>query len=500
MSRPSPQDLERWRSDVVAFASENFVGKDGRPLIRMWSGLEEMLRAYEARDMVAIKAGRKVSKSTFDAIVALHWPIRWPDGKVVITSAGNQNIAMVLWPEIRRLVLGSRLPYPDVPKLSWTGINWDDGRMVVGYSTNEQERAQGVSGAHLLYIVDEASGVEGYIMDAILGNIAADGCKVMMTSNPTRPSGFFFDAFHGQSELWHNITIRSTDSPNIVEGREIIPGLASRKWLDNMAKAWGIGTGHYDCHINGEFPQQSSDAIIPLWAIQTARERYSAECDPRTGALVFSVEDGPLRIGVDPARFGDDETIIVAVRGNKPIQWVPLRKKDGSEIAERVVALARQHRTGADDSRVPVCVDEIGIGASVVDHLAHSDIVRVVPVNASERADDEDRFVNMRAQLWHALGEWIKDGGMLPDDERLAAELASATYRYNDATRGRFMVEPKADMKKKLGRSPDRADALALAVRSNSGGPMVMPFSAGHDLSASSLAPRWAGVPGRGFG
>jgi hypothetical protein len=479
----------------------------------MWDRLEEMLRAFEQYERVAVKAGRKVSKTTFDAIIALWWTLRWPDGKVVITSSGNQNINMALWPELRKLATthtveredGTRetfpkIQYPRVSKLPSVGIKWDDERLIVGYSTDDPERFQGTSGEHLLNIIDEASGVDDMIFHAIFGNVAGGG-KIVMTSNPTRPSGYFFDTFQRGSSNWKLLTIASTESPNVIHGRRVIRGLATREWIEETADVWG-GTPYYDVHVNGDFPPQADDCVIPLFIIHAARDRYRALCTDEHGRrmpFVYSDNDGPLMLGVDPARFGDDETVITARRGHKLVEQLVLSSMDGEEVASRTMSVVHQHRSGSIDSTVPIRVDEIGVGTSVVDHLKGMPTVRVIPINVANVADDEGRYANKRAELWHRLRKWLENGGIIPDDERLMAELAAPRYDYSDP-KGRMRVEEKAAYKKRLKRSPDRADALALAVIEGPGGPLVMPFSAGHHARSDGLTARWVGMPGRGFG
>jgi len=127
--------------------------------------------------------------------------------------------------------------------------------------------------------------------------------------------------------------------------------------------------------------------------------------------------------------------------------------------------LALAMRSG-ERERVRINVDGIGVGSSVVDALRRHEAcaegdVFVVDVNVGESADDEDHS-NLRSQLWFGLRTWLIEGGAIPDDDSLESELLAPTYTFD--ARGRKKVMSKEDIRKVIGRSPDRADALCLAV------------------------------------
>jgi hypothetical protein len=159
-----------------------------------------------------------------------------------------------------------------------------------------------------------------------------------------------------------------------------------------------------------------------------------------------------VRLGVDVARFGDDETAIVARQGLMSWPSVTLRGARTPEIAGRV--LQESAKYGAE----VIFVDDTGgWGAGVVDALLQAG-ANVIPVNFAGKAQDP-RYYNCRAEMWFRLAEWVKRGGALGEDSLLAAELSAPVYSVRD---GKFWLEDKDQVKKRLRRSPDRADALAL--------------------------------------
>ena len=197
---------------------------------------------------------------------------------------------------------------------------------------------------------------------------------------------------------------------------------------------------------------------------------------PATAAEAFSVADdqvlisndivakarkgtavaiGPRILGVDPARFGADRTVIVARQGRVSEVVATLSHKDTMEVVGYVVKAMKKFQADA------VFVDVGGLGAGVYDRLRELGHDEVRAVNAGEKAMDGDRYVNKRAEMWDLTRQWLKEGPVdLPDDDALQADLCSLRYSYD--SRGRLKLESKDDAKKRGIRSPDIGDALAM--------------------------------------
>ena len=314
-------------------------------------------------------------------------------------------------------------------------------------------RIAGISAANILYIVDEASGVDEKVFEAMEGNMAA-GAKMVLTSNPTRTVGTFFDAFHSKRQFWHCMTTSSEESPNVT-GERHIPGLAGKEWIAEKKVEWGIDSPIYHIRVAGKFPGQSTNAAIGLALAEEARHRFA-----KTDA------EGALRIGIDVARYGDDETVIWPVRGAKALKPLVLMNKKGHEIAgEALDLIDKLKRSHAEP--VAVKVDEIGLGASPLDFLsvmerAKDAGVTVRAVNVSKNSEKPDKYHDLRTQLCFDLKDWLEAGGAIPDDEKLVQEMISPTYHFD--VKGRKQVDTKEVEKKTLGRSPDRRNALELAI------------------------------------
>lgn len=451
--------------DPVIFAREQLG-------VAPWSKQEEVLRAAALNSRVAVRSGHKIGKSLLAAILALWWYATKPRARVILTSSSYRQVKEVLWLELKRVFHGARQKLDgslhDSPD---AGLQALDGRQIIGFSTDSPERMAGISGANLLFIVDEASGFPESVFEAIEGN-ALGGAHILLLGNPTQPLGTFYQAFTTKRQFWTTFHISSEESPNVVAGKKIIPGLATREDIEQMRAKWGEENPIFQVRVKGNFPSQAEDQVVGLALV----EGGSVEWRPPTK------DDGPLEIGVDVARYGDDETVIQPRRGRYVYRPTILHSMDTVEVAERVAKLAIELRdktitrlgkdsaTGADVEEVKferprVKVDVIGVGAGVVDTLKHShkDVVEVVPVNVAESATDETYF-RLRDQLWFAIRDWLKDGGKFATDDMLIEELLAPRYRVE--ARGQLRVESKDEIKAKIERSPDRADALALAVYS----------------------------------
>lgn len=411
-----------------------------------WDLQANVMRSVIDHDHVAVRSGHKVGKSRLDAALALWWVCTRPKARVVFTAAAGHQVANILWPELRDLYLHAKAPiggrlYDDYHK----GLKFSDGREVFGLTTKDAESFAGLSGAGLLFIVDEASGFPKPIFDAVFGNMAGGG-KVVLTGNPTRPSGTFYDAFHEKRGSWCPHHIPSTKGPNFTG--QNIPGLANPKWLEWARTYWGEGTPAWDVRVMGNFPRGGSMNVVPLHLIEEGAERW-----PETAAR------GLLVAGLDPARFGDDSSVMAARRGPKLLALPEWRGLDGPDLAGKAREWLMDHRLPGEKPRVKV--DVIGIGASAFDALKRCKDIDTVAVNSSETANDPEKYVNVRSEMHFAVTSWLDEGGALCPSERLEGELAAAEYGFDG--RGRYQVEPKARIKERLGRSPDASDALGLS-------------------------------------
>lgn len=323
-----------------------------------------------------------------------------------------------------------------------------NGGRITGRQAAKRENLQGPSGVQSLYIIEEASGVRREIVEAIEGNVAGGG-KILMLGNPTQLSGAYYDAFH-KGTRWHRIHLSSRDSPNVKAGRVVIPGLAVREWIEEQEEKHGANSPFVQIHVNGDFPTSGANSVVPLALIDAAQARWAT-----------TIGEGRLTIGVDAARSGDDESVIIPVRGKKAEAPHAYRDQTGPSLGRHALAVAEQHRRGQEPASIHV--DVIGVGASVYDWLTDNapDWITVVGINVAESATDPT-YHRLRDQLAFAVRHWLEEGGALPPSDELRTDLAAGTYSFDSA--GRYRVSSKEALRETLARSPDHGDALSLAL------------------------------------
>jgi len=452
----------RYRADPVAFFRE-VLG------IEPWDRQIEIIEAVRDHDRVSVRSGHKVSKSTSAAGLALWFFCSFDDARVVMSSVTSRQVDAILWRELSMRHARAKVPVGgELSKLARTGLRSTDFREVSGFTAKEAEAVAGISGRHLLYILDEASGIPEIIFEAIEGN-RAGGARLVMFSNPTKNSGTFFDSHNARRDFYRAIHISSEESPNVREGREVIPGLATASWVREKRAEWGEDSPLYQVRVRGEFPRVEGRKVVQLHFVTEAEERWEE-----------TVAEGRLSLGVDPAALGDDEAGIVTRRGQKVLE-VKARRLGGVDLAEEIIQTVRTYRSQHEGSaavKVDVSGGHAGLGAKFADTLRARAAetapgeLEVFGVDFSPIASDT--YPTRRDQLWFGMAAWLRDGGALPPeklvdgrwcpahDKKLAAELIAPGFDLD--ARGRAKVEPKDVIAKVLKRSPDRADALALAI------------------------------------
>ena len=229
-------------------------------------------------------------------------------------------------------------------------------------------------------------------------------------------------------------------------------GLATPKWAGMVADERGVNSSEYQVRVLGEFPEEADDTLIALRLVE--------------GAVGRELEDGiggDVVMGVDVARFGSDETVAIVRRGGCVLEMLSFGRSDLMGTTGRVMDLARRH-----DVKV-MYVDEVGLGSGVVDRARELDRVRTVGVNGGSKARDSERYLNVRAEMYDGLRRRFADGDIsIPDDSELISQLSSLTYGYT--SRGQLQIESKDRIRSSGRKSPDKADALALAFGKHADG------------------------------
>ena len=420
-----------------------------------------MLSALPDNQRIAVKSGNGLGKG-FCASVAVLWFLYTHDPAVVLSTAPTfRQVQHVLWRQIRQLhrrakdTLGGKL----------IATRWDlaEDRYAMGLSADTADEFQGFHSPNMFIVLDEAEGVSDEIYEAIEGVMTSAECRLLLIGNPTTVTGVFRRAFHEESHLYYNVTISALDSPNVTAGKVQIPGLTTARWVKERKEIWGEDNPLYRARVLGEFPDLAEDALIRLSEIEAAgqREKPSSGVEPAADQSKNAsphpapTEYEELVLAVDVARFGSDRSVILRRRGQGVEEIRTFQKLDTMQLTGWVAAAIQEFQPDR------VCIDEIGVGAGVVDRLREQGY-QVKGINVARWARQDKLFANLRAEGYWRLRELFATGTIsIPTDSRLMGELAALRYSYD--SQGRIIMESKEAMRQRGQASPDVADALMLA-------------------------------------
>jgi phage terminase large subunit len=443
--------------------------------ITPWSKITEIIEAVRSgKRKILVRSCHGAGKTTTIAALC-NWKLSaFPDSLVLTTASSWTQVRRTLWGEIRKQARTAGLFEAD--QISMTGIKIDDKHFALGISPTIPENAQGFHAPHMLIAVDEATGVSRDIIDALWGNATANDAQMILIYNPISTDSFPFDA--EASGDWHLITISAFDHPNVKEGRDIIPGAVTRQWIDDRLiswsykiekpaldsdptalyvpwqNAWYRKTSIVASRICGEWPEDGGEGFILKELV--------------TASYTVAHKPGRKAIGVDVARSGEDSTIIAFFDGNKQLPFECVRGKDLMRVANRLKQLYHE-------GWKVIAVDDTGIGGGVVDRLKEMNVpVHAVNFGAAPRNYIREKcMTNVRTELYFLLEEELRREQIaLIDDRELLQELTSVQLR---ASKEKYLLESKEHLRKRLGRSPDKADATCLAryaLRLNEHSPM----------------------------
>ncbi|MDE7193785.1 MAG: terminase B [Oscillospiraceae bacterium] len=402
---------------------------------------------------VSVKSGHGVGKTAFEANAILWFLSCFSFARVVATAPTMQQLNDVLWAEVEKW--RSRSPLL-CQLLTWTKtyvyVNGYEKRwFAVAKTASKPENMQGFHEDNMLIVVDEASGVEDEIMEAILATLSGGNNKLLMCANPTRTSGTFYDSHTRDRAMYKCHTVSSLDSKR-----------TNKDNISAFIRKYGAESNVVKVRVYGEFPTQEDDVYIPLFLIEGS---FSIELDLK------KIER--ISIGCDVARYGDDETVIVTnVDGE--ISMPVIRK--GQDLMKTVGDLVIIYRKLLDNhpkykGKVYVNIDDTGLGGGVTDRL--QEVAKeqrlhrmvIVPVNFGGKIPDEKAsayYSNITTYMWSIVRDMLESSKLrLINDDELAAQLS--IRKYTVSSNGKIELESKKEMKKRGVGSPDRADALALS-------------------------------------
>jgi hypothetical protein len=478
MPKPAALDVVRRSREDSVFYIEKVLGE------KPWSIQKQIAESVQTNKRTAVKSCHGAGKSYIAARLTVHFLQNFANSVVLTTAPSFQQVQDVLWKEIR---------------LAWKRANKDIvcGRLLEGqprleidktwfahgFATDDPDNFQGTHGPHVLIIFDEACGISPRIWESLDGNLSSEHVRFLAIGNPIDPSNSFFDEC--ASDATNVITISAFDTPNFtaygvcdadiqagtwkekVTGPLPYPELVTPEWAADALAKHGHESAYYQSRVLGEFPQQSTDSLIWMSWVTRAKQLNKT----RVPSTVTEVN-----VGVDVARTGDDETVISAFAWHQDTpHQVMIRtasQQDTEATGDQCITAAKDLHDQYPKAIITFRVDADGLGAGVFDKLRRFQRdnrkdyawLKVHEVRNGAKPRSPEAFLNMRAEMWWATRKLFEDGRVgLMDDPLQESQLVGIKFRHTPG-RDQVQIERKDEMKKRGLKSPDRADALMMAL------------------------------------
>jgi hypothetical protein len=396
----------------------------------------------------AVASGRGIGKSALVSWLVI-WMLSTRIGSTTIVSANSESqLRKVTWAEITKwLAMGLNSHWFEVSATSLQPAKWltelveRDLRKGTRYWGVEgrlwsAENPDAFAGVHnmdgVLVIFDEASGIDDAIWAVTAGFFTENTPNRFWFafSNPRRNTGYFYETFHSKRDFWNTKVVDA----RTVEGTD-------KAVYQQIIDEYGPDSAQAHVEVYGQFPSAGDDQFIGANTVDEAMKRVK-----------YQDMSAPIVIGVDPARFGADATVIAVRQGRDIVKIIRHRGDDTMTVVGYVIDAIEEYKPTL------VVIDEGGLGAGIVDRLKEQRY-KIKGVNFGNKSKNPIMYGNMRAQMWGDMREWLKTAS-IPNDRFLKTDLISPMMKPD--SRGTIFLESKKDMKSRGLASPDAADAIAV--------------------------------------
>ena len=431
--------IKVWKNDLAIFCRECF----GAELDPWQAEVAELING-KANWKLSIRSGHGPGKTSLSAMI-IWWFLATRDfAKIPCTAPTSHQLKDILWSELAKWYNKSQIlqtmfifqeqeiKLRDRPK-EW----WAVARTIPKDKKGKAEALQGFHADNLLFVVEEASGLDDIVFNPIEGAMTGEDACMLLISNPTRRSGYFFDTHNKFKKFFIPYHVKTEKAPRI-----------KKEYIDMMADKWGVNSNVYKIRVLGEFPSSDLDSFIPMEL-----------CDQCRGLKLDIGKARPV-LGIDVGRMGSDPTDFCIKNGPVIEPFIETEKKTITQTANQMnfLHIERKFRE--------IGVDAIGIGVGVHDRGVEMGLPMSDPeIVVSRKATTEEEhyaFYSLRDQLWQLLKNCLEQQLIsLPDDEGLVAEICSPLF---DFPNGKLKIESKKEMKKRGLPSPNKADALCIAL------------------------------------
>ena len=430
--------MKRYHKDPVKFARE-VIGMDPDD----WQC--ELLEAVANPEIrrVTCRSGHGVGKSSAVAMAAIWHVLMRVPSKTVVTAPTSAQLFDACFAEMKNIAKRLKPPFDDLLEIKSDRIELKSSpeSTFISCRTSRQEQPEALAGVHspsTLLLADESSGIPESVFEAASGSMSGIHATTVLTGNPTRNTGFFYDTHNRLKENWYTMHVSCIDSKRV-----------SDDFVNDMKNRYGEDSPAYHVRVLGNFPPSESDTVIPVALIDHAMKND------------IKVHEDTVSIwALDVARQGNDSSVLCKRQG--PVIH-PLTVWNNLDLMQLSGAVKAEYDAISSSKKpVEIIVDSVGLGAGVLDRLRELGLP-ARGLNVSERSMQKETYINLRAELWFRCKAWLEGMDVkIPHDDRLWAELAAPRYHFTSS--GKIQVESKEAMKKRGINSPDRADAVCLSL------------------------------------
>jgi len=424
-----------------------------------WSKQDEMMNSVRDNRRTAVHSCHRIGKTHIFARVAGWWIDTHPPGEaMVVTSAhtGSQ-VKIALWRELNRVHSKANLS-GRMNQTEWY-ITLPNGKEeIVGFGRKPADTDgtafQGTYAKYLLFLMDEGCYIPKVLLDAADTLVSNVHSRIVIFGNPDDPATEFARICQ-EGSGWNVIGVGYQETPNFSGEscpQEVKDMLISPVWVEEKRKKWGENSIVWTSKVLGRFPESSTDYLFPLAWIRRAQEN-----NYKPGL--------PITLGVDVGAGGDNNSFCLS---QGPVSRIIRRDSnpDTTVTLDNLLDLTTRHRVSS--SRI----DSIGVGLGATNLAARiaadskdprqNIASKVIGVDFRSKANDSEHYTNKRSEvLWDLRLEFERNEIDLDElDDDLANQLANIKYF---PRLGKISIEPKDDIKARLGRSPDDVDSLALS-------------------------------------
>ena len=400
---------------------------------------------------ISVRSGHGVGKSTIESWAILWFLVTRPFPKILCTAPTAHQLHDILWAEASKWLRNSEM-LNDILEWTYEKIYLKGQReewFAIARTSNKPDALQGTHAEHILIIIDEASGVPDIVFEPVLGTLSTNDAKLLMCGNPTQLAGFFYESHNDKKDLYVTHVINGENSSRV-----------DRNYIQLIADMFGIDSDVYRVRVLGEFPKANPDSFISLDIINT---EFIDIGD------VYSID-----LGVDVARFGDDESVVTTVFNKLKLSNLDIfRHNDTMKLTGQIVNIIKQLNKDYPNVRVNVKIDCDGLGVGVYDRLREVIMSERLNARAVEchfgakggkvRNSEPISYYNSTGIMWGLIRTKFKEKSLyIKEDSELINQLTNRKYFIE--SNGDIRLERKEDMKKRGVHSPDRADALGLAL------------------------------------